>query len=263
MLLRFCRRCIAAAGLVDMHQQICDPTLDGFQIAKFGVGGIEPFDQLGNAVFEVAEGRVIGMRELNPFELFDQAAEQLFKLPRHGVARIGRGIERIGERIEATFQHRNGMAACRTTGETVHLGGQRSHVVRHLRQRVVGGDMRDDAAQRADCSFELLQSGRVFLGDNQIDLLRKRSHRIVESDQVLGGRQAPQCVAHFREPAEFIESIPFTETREYVQSVLRNAAVYRQLYGTQTPPPQPQNALTSSHVSAPAPKRPIARKRAG
>jgi soluble lytic murein transglycosylase len=68
---------------------------------------------------------------------------------------------------------------------------------------------------------------------------------------------------HFREPAEFVESIPFTETREYVQSVLRNAAVYRQLYSTRTPPPQPQNALTSSHVSAPAPKRPVARKRAG
>ena len=34
----------------------------------------------------------------------------------------------------------------------------------------------------------------------------------------------------FREPAEFIESIPFTETREYVQAVLRNADVYRRLY---------------------------------
>ncbi|MBX9599985.1 MAG: transglycosylase SLT domain-containing protein [Bryobacteraceae bacterium] len=35
----------------------------------------------------------------------------------------------------------------------------------------------------------------------------------------------------FREPAEFIETIPFTETREYVQIVLRNADVYRRLYG--------------------------------
>ena len=54
----------------------------------------------------------------------------------------------------------------------------------------------------------------------------------------------------FREPAEFVESIPFTETREYVQSVIRNAAVYRQLYASKTPPPQPANALTSSHVAA-------------
>jgi soluble lytic murein transglycosylase len=34
----------------------------------------------------------------------------------------------------------------------------------------------------------------------------------------------------FREPAEFIETIPFSETRNYVQTVLRNADVYRRLY---------------------------------
>lgn len=37
---------------------------------------------------------------------------------------------------------------------------------------------------------------------------------------------------HYRDPQEFVESIPFTETREYVQAILRNANVYRQLYGT-------------------------------
>jgi soluble lytic murein transglycosylase len=36
----------------------------------------------------------------------------------------------------------------------------------------------------------------------------------------------------YRDAAEFVESIPFTETREYVQAILRNANVYRQLYGT-------------------------------
>lgn len=35
----------------------------------------------------------------------------------------------------------------------------------------------------------------------------------------------------YQEPAEFVESIPFTETREYVEAVLRNASVYRQIYG--------------------------------
>jgi soluble lytic murein transglycosylase len=37
--------------------------------------------------------------------------------------------------------------------------------------------------------------------------------------------------SQFREPAEFVESIPFNETRNYVQTVLRNADVYRRLYG--------------------------------
>jgi soluble lytic murein transglycosylase len=36
----------------------------------------------------------------------------------------------------------------------------------------------------------------------------------------------------YRDPQEFVESIPFTETREYVQAIMRNAGVYRQLYGT-------------------------------
>ncbi|MFZ0805661.1 MAG: transglycosylase SLT domain-containing protein [Candidatus Sulfotelmatobacter sp.] len=35
----------------------------------------------------------------------------------------------------------------------------------------------------------------------------------------------------YRDSPEFVESIPFTETREYVQAILRNAAVYRQIYG--------------------------------
>ena len=36
--------------------------------------------------------------------------------------------------------------------------------------------------------------------------------------------------SNYREPAEFVESIPFTETRDYVQAVLRNAEMYRRLY---------------------------------
>ncbi len=34
----------------------------------------------------------------------------------------------------------------------------------------------------------------------------------------------------YREPAEFVESIPFNETREYVQAVLRNADLYKEIY---------------------------------
>jgi soluble lytic murein transglycosylase len=37
---------------------------------------------------------------------------------------------------------------------------------------------------------------------------------------------------NFKDSPEFVESIPFTETREYVQAIVRNAAVYRRLYGT-------------------------------
>lgn len=40
-----------------------------------------------------------------------------------------------------------------------------------------------------------------------------------------------QAGGKYRDIQEFVESIPFTETREYVQAIMRNANVYRQLYG--------------------------------
>jgi soluble lytic murein transglycosylase len=45
----------------------------------------------------------------------------------------------------------------------------------------------------------------------------------------------------YREPAEFVDSIPFTETREYVEIVCRNAGIYRKLYGA---PDEPRKAPT-------------------
>ena len=41
-----------------------------------------------------------------------------------------------------------------------------------------------------------------------------------------------QANGKYRDIQDFVESIPFTETREYVQAIMRNANVYRQLYGT-------------------------------
>lgn len=38
--------------------------------------------------------------------------------------------------------------------------------------------------------------------------------------------------ATYREPAEFVETIPITETRTYVQAVLRNAWMYRRIYAS-------------------------------
>lgn len=63
----------------------------------------------------------------------------------------------------------------------------------------------------------------------------------------------------FNEQAEFIETIPFDETRDYVQSVLRNASVYRKLYegkiasvnSSNEPPAKP-----AAKPAAPAPVKP-------
>jgi len=53
----------------------------------------------------------------------------------------------------------------------------------------------------------------------------------------------------FQEPAEFVETIPFTETREYVQAVLRNAAIYRRLYGTSVAAASSDTPAKAAHHS--------------
>jgi soluble lytic murein transglycosylase len=55
-----------------------------------------------------------------------------------------------------------------------------------------------------------------------------------------------QTWAQYREPAEFIETIPFSETRNYVFSVLRNATIYRKLYS-----PEASGMLAADRLSPP------------
>jgi soluble lytic murein transglycosylase len=55
---------------------------------------------------------------------------------------------------------------------------------------------------------------------------------------------------NYFETAEFVESIPFTETREYVQIVIRNADVYRQVYG-----PLPGGEQLPARLAATIPAR--------
>ena len=62
--------------------------------------------------------------------------------------------------------------------------------------------------------------------------------------------------ADFQEPAEFVETIPFTETREYVQSVMRNAAAYRRIYAARL------SSLTPDTAPAPVKKVTVPAKKA-
>jgi soluble lytic murein transglycosylase len=75
--------------------------------------------------------------------------------------------------------------------------------------------------------------------------LRLGSYYLKEIFDAFNGRVEPSLAAYnagksradrwlgwagYREPAEFVESIPFQQTREYVQILIRNADVYRRLY---------------------------------
>jgi soluble lytic murein transglycosylase len=56
---------------------------------------------------------------------------------------------------------------------------------------------------------------------------------------------------NYEEIPELVESIPFSQTREYVQIVLRNAAVYRMIYGPAATPTTPPVSAASSDATIP------------
>jgi soluble lytic murein transglycosylase len=58
---------------------------------------------------------------------------------------------------------------------------------------------------------------------------------------------------NYEEIPELVESIPFTETRDYVQIVLRNAEVYRMIYGSG--PSVPPTSVSAASVSRVQPAR--------
>jgi soluble lytic murein transglycosylase len=62
----------------------------------------------------------------------------------------------------------------------------------------------------------------------------------------------------FHEQAEFIETIPFQETRNYVEVVLRNADIYRQLYSRAPEPKGVDGTPAPLHKRA-APVKPARR----
>ena len=66
----------------------------------------------------------------------------------------------------------------------------------------------------------------------------------------------------FREPSEFIETIPFDETRDYVQSVIRNGETYRQLYSKEREMLLAKNdpVSTAAPRESPAATKPAAKK---
>ena len=57
------------ALVLEMDEQFGQPALDRFEVAEAGVGGVELFDQPGDPVLEMADRRLVGARELQPFEL--------------------------------------------------------------------------------------------------------------------------------------------------------------------------------------------------
>ncbi len=78
-----------------------------------------------------------------------------------------------------------------------------------------------------------LELGTFYLKTLTAQVGGKTEAALAAYDAGLTRARAWLTWGEFREPAEFIETVPFAETRDYVQTVLRNADVYRRLYNNQ------------------------------
>ena len=95
-----------------------------------------------------------------------------------------------------------GIVAVAGMDQLVDLGRQRVHVVGEPHQRVVGGDIGDDAAQRRDRAFELLHRARIVIGaQDHVELGAEIADRLVVAGELLGRHQRAQHLADFGERA--------------------------------------------------------------
>jgi soluble lytic murein transglycosylase len=96
-----------------------------------------------------------------------------------------------------------------------------------------------------------LQFGSYYLRSVADSLEGRWEAALAAYNAGLSRAKAWSTWGEFREPAEFVETVPYAQTREYIQIVLRNAAIYRQIYRNEKP------AVSEIAVakSAPAPSR--------
>ncbi|MGI8770067.1 MAG: transglycosylase SLT domain-containing protein [Acidobacteriaceae bacterium] len=65
-----------------------------------------------------------------------------------------------------------------------------------------------------------------------------------------------KSIGNYRDIDEFVESIPFTQTRDYVQAIIRNEVIYRELaHPPAMPAPAAREAAGSKAAAAPAASR--------
>jgi len=78
-----------------------------------------------------------------------------------------------------------------------------------------------------------LQLGSFYLKSVADSLEGRWEAALAAYNAGLSRAKAWSTWGEFREAAEFVETVPFSQTREYIQIVLRNADIYRRLYANE------------------------------
>ena len=182
--------------LLDVDQEIAEAAFDRFEMAEPRIRGVQPLHQRDDVIFEMAD-RAVTAGLLNLLDLVGQRLDQSFEPRRHRGAVLRPFGERVGERGDAMLETVERIAGAGANAVMLDALGQLLNLRGKPADGFVGGDMAGHVAQRGDGVLELAERRRVFLRDDQIDLVREAVHRLVEADQIFRRRQAAQRVAHF------------------------------------------------------------------
>jgi len=119
---------------------------------------------------------------------------------------------------------------------------------RELGRRVGLGVVRPASLKNADTNLKI---GTYYLR-RQLDA-REGSVEETLAGYNAGPTRIPtwRSWADYREPSEFVENIPFAQTRDYVQIITRNADIYRWLYANE-PAPREETPAVKRAAKAPA-----------
>ena len=180
-----------------MDQHVGHAALDRIEIAEPGVAGVEPLDQLDDAVFEAAQRELIALAQLHAVEPLAERMHRRFEIGRHGAAAFH-------QRRNPRLQPGQRFVAAGVRGGVLEPGGEAVHLGGELRQRAVGGDVRADVAHRRDRFLELMEHRGFRAACRRsrelVDLVRQAAHRVLEADQIFRRRQVAQRVADLGEP---------------------------------------------------------------
>ncbi len=194
------RAFFVCAQILDVDQQIGQSAFDRFKMAEARVGGVQPFNQFGDPVFEMSQRDIVAARLLKLLDLVGHRLQQRLQARRQSIAVMRAFGQRAAERVNAKFELVKRVAGASAYRQAVDFSSKHLDLCGEAAHGLIRSDMRRHFAQCGYGALELLHRRRVFLGHDEIDLVGECLDCVRVSDQVFRRRQVAQRVAHFGEP---------------------------------------------------------------
>ncbi len=182
--------------MLELPQDVGQALLDAAEVAVRRLRAFDTLEQIGDALLDMGHRSGVAA-DRQAVEAFGQRADRAFEVAGIGCRRHRAAFHRRRQQRDALFQRREHVAAA-ALRQMIDLLAQRADVIAHVRDRIVGGDVGGDVAQRADRVLELLDDVGIGVGANQqIDLAGQVLDRRVVALELLGRRQRPHGAVDF------------------------------------------------------------------